>query len=160
MFGHNALSKTGVMLHLSALVIIVLGYFVNCCNIMCFFVKTDLLCFLFRTVETTLSRIKSPLLGEMSRNPFSTEARISLTGTLLGAIAKFLTDADAFHFSLTITDAVAIGKPERQVRNASHCGSKQEVIRRKHSIIACSCHVYMGVILHAHILPVRGESHV
>ena len=26
-----------------------------------------------------------------------------------------------------------------------------------HSIIACSCHIYNGVILHAH--PVRGESH-
>jgi len=54
MFGHNTLSKTGVILPLSALVIIILGYFVNCCNIMCFFVKTDLLRFLFRMVETTL----------------------------------------------------------------------------------------------------------
>jgi len=78
MFGHNTLFKIGVMLPLSALVIIILGYFINCCNIMCFFVKIDLLRFLFRMVETTLPRIKSPLLGEMPRNPSSTEPRISL----------------------------------------------------------------------------------
>ena len=32
-----------------------------------------------------------------------------------------------------------------------------EITRRDHSIIACSCHIHNGVILHAH--PVRGESH-
>jgi len=32
-----------------------------------------------------------------------------------------------------------------------------EIMRRTHSIIACSCHLYMGVILRDH--PVRGESH-
>jgi len=104
MFGHNILSKTGVMLPLSAFVMIILGYFVNCCNSMRFFVKTDLLRFLFRMVETTLPRVKSPLLEEMPRNPSSTQARISLTGTPLGAIAKFSPDADAFYFSLTIID--------------------------------------------------------
>jgi len=41
----------------------------------------------------------------MPRNPFSTEARISFTVTSLGAVAKFWADTDAFHFSLTITDA-------------------------------------------------------
>jgi len=50
-----------------------------------------------------------------------------------------------------------IGKPERQVRKASHCGST-EITRRAHSISACSCHVYMGVLLHTHL--VRGESHI
>ena len=29
---------------------------------------------------------------------------------------------------------------------------------RNHSIIACSCQIYMDVVLHAH--PIRGESHV
>jgi len=33
-----------------------------------------------------------------------------------------------------------------------------EIMRHDHSIVACSCHVYMGVILRAH--PVRGESHI
>jgi len=32
-----------------------------------------------------------------------------------------------------------------------------EITRRDHSIIACSRHIYNGVILHAY--PVRGESH-
>jgi len=31
-------------------------------------------------------------------------------------------------------------------------------MRHDHSIIACSRHVYMGVVLRAH--PVRGESHI
>jgi len=86
---------------------------------------------------------------------------------------------------------VAIGKHERHVRKASHCGSKQQwrpldeitlvvtirkcdqlftsftsIIRghsprslhRDHIIIACSRHIHMGVILHAH--PFRGESHI
>jgi len=33
-----------------------------------------------------------------------------------------------------------------------------EIMRRNHSVIACSCHIYMGVILRAH--PIRGESHI
>jgi len=33
-----------------------------------------------------------------------------------------------------------------------------EITQRNHSIIACSCHVYMGVVLRAH--PVRGESRI
>ena len=32
-----------------------------------------------------------------------------------------------------------------------------EITRQDHSIIACSRHMYNGVILHAH--PIRGESH-
>jgi len=32
-----------------------------------------------------------------------------------------------------------------------------EFVCHVHSIIACSCHIYMGVILRAH--PVHGESH-
>jgi len=54
---------------------------------------------------------------------------------------------------------VAIGNPERHVRNASHRGSKQQQ-RSCAAIsltIACSRYIYNGVILHAH--PVRGESH-
>jgi len=33
-----------------------------------------------------------------------------------------------------------------------------EFTRRNHSIIACSRHVYMGVVLHAH--SVRGDPHI
>ena len=33
-----------------------------------------------------------------------------------------------------------------------------EITRRAHSIIACSRHIYMGVVLHAHL--VRDESHI
>ena len=33
-----------------------------------------------------------------------------------------------------------------------------EITRRDHSIIACSYHIYMGVVLRAY--PVRGESHI
>jgi len=36
--------------------------------------------------------------------------------------------------------------------------SNIEIMCRNHSIIACSCHIYMGVILHAH--PVGGESQI
>jgi len=57
-------------------------------------------------------------------------------------------------------DQSSIGKPERQVRKASHCGSKQQ--HRSHATItlfvACSHHMYMAVILRAD--PVRGESHI
>jgi len=31
-------------------------------------------------------------------------------------------------------------------------------MRRNHSNIACSCHIYMGVVLRTH--PVHGESHI
>jgi len=31
-------------------------------------------------------------------------------------------------------------------------------MRRNHSIVACSRHIYLGIVLRAH--PVRGESHV
>jgi len=33
-----------------------------------------------------------------------------------------------------------------------------EIMRHDHSIIACSRHIYMGVVLRAH--SVRGESHI
>ena len=33
-----------------------------------------------------------------------------------------------------------------------------EITRHDHFVIACSCHIYMGVVLRAH--PVRGESHI
>ena len=36
-------------------------------------------------------------------------------------------------------------------------GHSPRSLHRDHSIIACSCYIYNGVILHAH--PVRGESH-
>jgi len=55
--------------------------------------------------------------------------------------------------------AVAIGNPERHVRKALHRGSKQQqrLCVAISLAIACSRHIYNGVILHAH--PVRGESH-
>jgi len=56
-------------------------------------------------VETTLPRMRSASLEKMPRYPFSTEARISFAGTSFGAIAKYWVDTDAFHFSLTKTDA-------------------------------------------------------
>ena len=53
---------------------------------------------------------------------------------------------------------VAIGKSERQVRKASHWQqAAMEITCHDQSIIACSRHVYLGVVLRAH--PVRGESH-
>jgi len=70
-----------------------------------FFVKTDLLRFFFRTVETPLPPFRSVSLRKMPRNPSSTEARICFTGTPLGAIVKFWADTDAFHSSLTVTHA-------------------------------------------------------
>jgi len=33
-----------------------------------------------------------------------------------------------------------------------------EITRHNRSVIACSCHIYMGVILRPH--PIRGESHI
>jgi len=54
---------------------------------------------------------------------------------------------------------VAIGNPERHMRKASHCGSKQQL--SSHAMITPLLLVratYMcSVVLHAH--PVRGESH-
>ena len=67
-----------VMFPLSALVMIVLGSFFNCCKAGCsFFVKADLLRFVFCIVETTFPRIRSASLGGMPRSPSSTEARMS-----------------------------------------------------------------------------------
>jgi len=58
-----------------------------------------------------------------------------------------------------LNHTVAIGNPERHVRKASHCGSKQQL--SSHAMITLLLLVratYMhGVVLHAH--PVRGESH-
>jgi len=55
--------------------------------------------------------------------------------------------------------AAAIGNLERHMREASHCGSKQQ--SSSHAMITLLLLVratYMnGVLLHAH--PVRGESH-
>jgi len=63
-------------------------------------------------------------------------------------------DAKASVHYNTVNDNLAIGNPERQVRKASRCGSKQQ----HHSVIACSCLFHMGGVLRAH--PVRGELHV
>ena len=54
----------------------------------------------------------------------------------------------------------AIGKPEQQVRKAFTLWQQAtiEITCHDYSIIACSHHVYMGVVLCAH--PVRGESHI
>jgi len=60
----------------------------------------------------------------------------------------------------TRVPAVAIGKPERQVRKASHWHQATiEITCHGHSIlIACSRHVYISIVLRAH--SVRGESHI
>jgi len=79
--------------------IIILWIFLEHNAMRSFSVKTDLLRFLFGMFETTFSRIKAALLGEMPRNPSVTEARVSLTGTFLGAIAKFWADTDVFQIS-------------------------------------------------------------
>ena len=61
--------------------------------------------------------------------------------------------------ALAIIATVVIGNPERHMRKASHCGSKQQL--SSHAMITLLLLVrarYMyGVVLHAH--PVRGESH-
>jgi len=54
---------------------------------------------------------------------------------------------------------VAIGNPERHMRKASHCGSKEQW--SSHAMITllllvCATYMY-GVVLHAY--PVCGESH-
>jgi len=36
--------------------------------------------------------------------------------------------------------------------------ASNKITRGDHSLITCSCHIYIGVHLHAH--PVRGESHI
>jgi len=51
-----------------------------------------------------------------------------------------------------IKSIVAIGKPERQVRKASHCGSKQQ--QRSHAMITLLllvCTTYVWVLFFAHI---------
>jgi len=58
------------------------------------------------------------------------------------------------------TPVVAIGNPDRYVRKASHCGSKQQ--ESSHALITLlllvrATYIY-GVVLHAH--PVCGESHI
>jgi len=62
------------------------------------------------------------------------------------------------HFK-PFTDTVKIGKPEWQVRKASHCGSKQQLDHLTRSLYYClfAPPIY-SVVLHAH--PVRGESHI
>jgi len=46
------------------------------------------------------------------------------------------------------------------VRKASHCGQQAtiEIMRRNHTVIACSRHLYMGVVFRVH--PVRGELRI
>jgi len=74
----------------SALVVIILGSFSNCCYARCsFFVEIDLLRFLFFMVKTTFPRIRSASLRGMPRNRISTEARISFICTFLGVSYLF-----------------------------------------------------------------------
>jgi len=53
---------------------------------------------------------------------------------------------------------------DRKVRAASAQSftlwqqARIKIMRRSHSIIACSCNIYMAIVLRAH--PVRGESHI
>jgi len=44
------------------------------------------------------------------------------------------------------------------LRSIVHMLESSELTRHDHSIIACSRHLYMDVVLYAH--PVRGESHI
>jgi len=56
-------------------------------------------------------------------------------------------------------DTVAIGKPSgmcTKLRTVPH--ATIEITCRDHSVIACSRHLYMGVVLHAH--SVRGEPRI
>ena len=55
------------------------------------------------------------------------------------------------HFNPALT-----GKPGQQVCNGSHFGCIK-ITRCAHSVSACSRHLCMGVVLHAHL--VHGESH-
>jgi len=56
---------------------------------------------------------------------------------------------------------VAIGNPERHVRKASHCGSKQQwrsCAATTLSLLVRATYTVHGVVRRAH--PVRGESHI
>jgi len=66
---------------------------------------------------------------------------------------------DLLYINYCTNYIVAIRNPERHVRKASHCGSKQQwwSCAAITLTIACSCYIYNGVVLHAHA--VRGESH-
>jgi len=55
-----------------------------------------------------------------------------------------------------VLPTVAVGKVERAQSFTLPQQATIEIMRCNHYIIACSCHLYMGTILHAH--PVRGES--
>jgi len=62
-----------------------------------------------------------------------------------------------FHRSL---NSVAIGCPRAAYAQSFTLRQQAtiEITRRDHSIIACSRHIYMGVVVRTH--PVRGESHI
>ena len=54
------------------------------------------------------------------------------------------------------SNIISIGKPEQSFTLWQQ--ATVEFPRREHSIIACSCHIYMGVVLRAH--SVRGEPRI
>jgi len=66
-----------------------------------------------------------------------------------------------FICSKSLQDCVfAIGKPERQCAKF-HTVAASNILKitcHDHCIIACSRHIYMGVVLRTH--PVNGESHI
>jgi len=66
---------------------------------------------------------------------------------------------DAEVVSSPLHNTLAMGKLEQHVRKASHwLQATIEITCHDHSIIARLCHIYIGVVLHAH--PVCGESHI
>jgi len=62
------------------------------------------------------------------------------------------------HLLLAPNQVVAIGKTESMCAKLRTVAATIEITQRDHSIIACSRHIYMGVVLRAH--PVRGELHI
>jgi len=90
-------------------------------------------------------------------------AKLAFTNSHLSSSFFFMVDLDG-RIVTTVTlshlELLRLEKPEQQVRKVSHCSSMQQwrLCVAISLIIACSCHVYISVVLRTH--PVHGESHI
>jgi len=92
------------MLPLLALVIIILGSFFNCCNVMCsFFIKTDLFAFCFVRLKLLCHHLGQSRWGKcLVIRPQPRQGY--LYWHIFKALANSWADTNAFHFPLTVTD--------------------------------------------------------
>ena len=113
----------------------------------------------FCSIKTVWLLSSYPLLAMAFCFSFT---KLAFTNLHLSSSFFFMVDLDGRIVStvtLSHLELLRLEKPEQQVRKASYCGSMQQ--QRPCvaiSLIACSRHLFISVVLRTHL--VHGESHI